>query len=1000
MLKIEQGESSDTLIQEIFRTAHSMKGTSGAFGLTKIQKISHALENLFGVVRSKRFVMDKISFDVCYEGLDLINKLMDMELAGAETPAMVEVDFGKRIEEILSGNSQPTTPVVVQSTVPNRPLMPPVNQPAPSTVPNRPSMPPVNQPAPSAVPNRPSMPPNLAPPINSSPSNGVPGRPPMPPTTSQPAMGVGVGLAHGPMLTKDLHRELLDSFRSELDDYLEALNNKLLKLEQNTSDESLLREIFRKAHSMKGAAGALGLTKIQNMSHNLETLFGEVRGGNFTLDRQAFDLCYEGLDIINKLMNMVLAGTEARTTLDEEFIEKINNLLQKNLEGLSDVAILALTKPSTTEPTVQSPQQIASPPAQTLPVNSQSLQKAEPAKINKSNEQPNLPVAADKASVPALNQPAAIQATNTQPKTEFIRIPLVKIDHLMSDVGELIITRSRYEQRVKELEGINTELFLVLKEMLRVRPVRRKIGKIEGVNAPHIEKLFSNLEFCETKLKSINSLLQNHTEDFSNDDLHLELIVSSIQREVQGLRMLPIETLFEPLRRRVRDISRQQDKSVTLELLGGETELDRQLIEAMRDPLVHLITNSIDHGLETPDQRKETGKNPMGKLKLSAGQRGNQIIIEISDDGRGIDFEKVKQKAISGGLFTERELMSFTEDEIVGLIFRPGFSTKQAVTEFSGRGVGLDVVKVNVEKLQGQIEINTGKGKGSTFRITLPLTLSTQRVLLIRVAGQLFALPVNAIDRLMSISVEDVFTIGARMAISIEGKPISLIHLNSLLNIAEGELEAKQEHVVMVLAMGSERTAFVVDEALGEQEVVVKALGKPLRKMKNIAGGAILGDGRVMLLLNPSDLLRTGKGISRIDTRFSNSHQEKSKIKHKILVIDDSITTRTLEKNILEMAGFEVLLAKDGIEGLEMSRTPGCSLVLADIQMPGLNGLELTQEIKRDPKIKHLPVVLISSLDSPDVKTKVAQSGADAFIIKGQFDQNQFLEIVRNMIVV
>ncbi|KAF0249131.1 MAG: two-component system chemotaxis family sensor kinase CheA, partial [bacterium] len=234
LLKIEQGESSDTLIQEIFRTAHSMKGTSGAFGLTKIQKISHALENLFGVVRSKRFVMDKISFDVCYEGLDLINKLMDMELAGAETPAMVEVDFGKRIEEILSGNSQPTTPVVVQSTVPNRPLMPPVNQPAPSTVPNRPSMPPVNQPAPSAVPNRPSMPPNLAPPINSSPSNGVPGRPPMPPTTSQPAMGVGVGLAHGPMLTKDLHRELLDSFRSELDDYLEALNNKLLKLEQNT----------------------------------------------------------------------------------------------------------------------------------------------------------------------------------------------------------------------------------------------------------------------------------------------------------------------------------------------------------------------------------------------------------------------------------------------------------------------------------------------------------------------------------------------------------------------------------------------------------------------------------------------------------------------------------------------------------------------------------------------------------------------------------------------
>ncbi|MBI4852957.1 MAG: Hpt domain-containing protein, partial [Acidobacteria bacterium] len=1004
---------SDQLIQEIFRTAHSMKGTSGAFGLTKIQKISHALENLFGAVRSKRFVIDKISFDVCYDGLDLINKLMEMELSGMETPAMVEVEFAARIEQLLSETNQPSpTPVVSSSVVSNRPAMPPTQAPTPppsAAVPNRPAMPPTQAPTPppsAAVPNRPAMPPTQAP---TPPSAAVPNRPAMPPTQAptpppsaavpnRPAMPPTKGLAHGPMLTKDLHRELLDSFRSELDEYLEVLNNKLLKLEQNINDETLLREIFRKAHSMKGAAGALGLVKIQDISHNLETLFGEVRGGSFILDRQAFDICYEGLDTINKLMNMVLAGTESKSTLDQEFIQKINNLLQKDLDNSSDPNILALTKPSVAEPVIQTPQKISSPP-QAPPVNSQSLQKTEPTKVAKGNEQASL-VTPEKA-VPAVsnNQAAVAQNQSNQAKTEFIRIPLVKIDHLMSDVGELIITRSRYEQRVKELENINTELFLVLKEMLRVRPIRRKIGKIDGVNAPHMEKLFGNLEFCETKLKSINSLLQNHTEDFSNDDLHLELIVSSIQREVQGLRMLPIETLFEPLRRRVRDISRQQDKSVTLELLGGETELDRQLIEAMRDPLVHLITNSIDHGLEPVDQRKEAGKNPMGKLKLSAGQRGNQIIIEIADDGRGIDFEKVKQKAISVGMFTERELASFTEDEVVALIFKPGFSTKQAVTEFSGRGVGLDVVKVNVEKLQGQIEIQTAKGKGSTFRITLPLTLSTQRVLLIKVAGQLFALPVNAIDRLMSISVEDVFTVGARMAISIEGKPISLIHLNSLLNIADGELEAKQEHVVMVLAMGSERTAFVIDEALGEQEVVVKALGKPLRKMKNIAGGAILGDGSVMLLLNPSDLLRTGKGVSRIDTRFVNTQQEKSKTKYKVLVIDDSITTRTLEKNILEMAGYEVLLAKDGIEGLEMSKTPGCSLVLADIQMPGLSGLELTQEIKRDPKIKHLPVVLISSLDSPEVKTRVAQAGADAFIVKGQFDQSQFLDVVKNMIV-
>lgn len=811
----------------------------------------------------------------------------------------------------------------------------------------------------------------------------------------------------------DLQRELLAAFKSELDEYLQALNSGLLRLEQGESSDQLIQEIFRSAHSMKGTSGAFGLTKIQKVSHALENLFGAVRSKKFVMDKVAFDLCYEGLDSINKLVEMELAGIETPPMVEVHFAQRIEEVLNRSTTPLISITPVVSAPPALTPNPVAPP--IVAPANNYIPneivKTNQNLQKTETATIAKPSEKPQelapieniqLPISnKDKPTVLQTKEPQSIMKDEkgplvSQAKTEFIRIPLVKIDHLMSDVGELIITRSRYEQRVKELEVMNMELLQALKEMLRVRALRRKIGKTIN-KSPELEKIFSNLEFCEGKLKTVTSTLQTHTEDVSNDDLHLELIVSSIQREVQGLRMLPIETLFEPLRRRVRDISRHQDKTVTLELQGGETELDRQLIEAMRDPLVHLITNSIDHGLETPEQRKQVGKPPTGSLRLSAGQRGNQIIIEISDDGRGIDFEKVKQKALSAGLFTERELASFTEDEIVSLIFRAGFSTKAAVTEFSGRGVGLDVVKVNVEKLQGQIEVHTVKGKGSTFKITLPLTLSTQRVLLVKAASQLFALPVNAIDRLMSISVDDVFTVGAKMTIAIEGKPVSLIHLSSLLNVADADLEAKQEHVVMVLAMGSERAAFVVDEALGEQEVVVKALGKPLRKMKNIAGGAILGDGSVMLLLNPSDLLRAAKGSSRIDMKFLKK-EEKTKSRSRILVIDDSITTRTLEKNILEMAGFEVLLAKDGLEGLEMSKSSGCNLVLSDIDMPKLNGIDLTTEIKNDPKLKHLPVVLISSLDTPEIKMKVAQSGADAFIVKGQFDQHQFLQVVRNML--
>ncbi|MEW6730095.1 MAG: hybrid sensor histidine kinase/response regulator [Acidobacteriota bacterium] len=845
------------------------------------------------------------------------------------------------------------------------------------------------------------------------------------------------------LIDDDMQAELLAAFKSELDEYLETLNRDLIKLEQNGMDEAVLQEIFRTAHNMKGTAGVFGLTGIQKIAHSLENLFGAVRRNEYRFDRPAFDLCYEGLDAINRLMEMGLTSTTL-PPLEIEFGEKMEQILKGGtaVEATSAQTIIPVSNESVpleesqaptieqnapTQQDVQTPLEtpISSSNETVKPVNNSALQTSNTGMVKASKNPNTVPAiftgnteqhsTSGETSLLRANDSSEMKAVGNKTletavavKSEFIRIPLNKIDHLMSNVGELIIARSRSEQRFNEIQQINIELAQVLKELQRLRPLRRKLTKsTNGKNAAlpsqhnHPDKGLDNflgtVDLCQNRLKNINNLLQIHTENSANDDLHLELIISSIQGEVQGLRMLPIDTLFEPLRRRARDIARKQEKDVSINFDGGETELDRQLIEAMRDPLVHLITNSIDHGLESTQQRKLMGKPTTGNLSLVAGQRGNQIIIEISDDGGGINITKVKEKAISAGLFNERELEVLSEPELLSIIFRPGFSTKSTVTELSGRGVGLDVVKVSVEKLQGQIEISTKLGVGTTFRITIPLTLSTQRVLLVKSAEQIFALPVNSIERVMNIPTGEIYSIETHLAFSLDGRAISLVSLDSILGISNQNKEAADQTIALILAQGVDRVAFIIDEVLGEQEMVVKPLGKPLRKMPNISGGAILGDGNVVLLLNPADLLRTVRGTPRMAAKLSQRTEQQID-KHKILVVDDSITTRTLEKNILEMAGYEVFLAHDGAEGLALARTVGCHLIISDVEMPHLNGFELTRQIKSDPQLKQLPVVLVSSLDSQKDKAQSAEAGADAYIVKGLFDQKSFLEVVQNML--
>ncbi|MBI3653157.1 MAG: hybrid sensor histidine kinase/response regulator [Acidobacteria bacterium] len=766
-------------------------------------------------------------------------------------------------------------------------------------------------------------------------------------------------------LDDELPLHLLITFKSELEEHLALINRDLIELERTGMQEEVLHEVFRSVHNLKGAASAIGLAMIQKIAHSLEHLFGAARRREYIFSPAAFDLCYEGLDTMSELLEAELRELELPALVDVEFEQRVYQLLESTPGEPVDADS---ESPCITE--------------------NLSLQAPSPVEMMAAS---HLGVK-DDSPLPTTISGEALASS----QSDSIRIPIVKIDRLMSDIGELLISKNRYEQRLNELEQIGAEVELALKDWSRLRPLRRKLSK--SVEGKAVQRLLDSLDTHQLRLRNINRLSQLLTKNSANDELHLGLSVAALQQEIQGLRMLPLRTLFDPLRRQARDLARKHDKKVAVEFSGEETELDRQLLEAIRDPLVHLIRNSIDHGLEPPETRQQLGKNPEGTIKLMAEQRGNQIVIEIADDGGGINLDGVKDRARALGLFTEPELKTFTQAELLSLIFRPGFSTRTKATETSGRGMGLDIVKVNIERVRGQIEVTTKEDAGALFRITLPLTLSTLHVLLVKSGSQIVALPVSSIDRAVRINPKDTYTVESRMAISFDSRSISLIALDALLGLEESRQAETANWTVLIVSHSGERAAFIVTEILGEQEMVIQSLGKQLKKVNNIAGGGVLGDGSVILLLNPADLLRTVHGSKNQIAITPPKQEERRSSKRKILVVDDSITTRTLEKNILEIAGYEVILAKDGAEGLALAHTSGCDLVISDIEMPQLNGFELTKRIKSDARLKRLPVILVSSRDSQQDKVQGAEAGADVYMVKSQFEQAHFLELVESMI--
>ena len=568
-------------------------------------------------------------------------------------------------------------------------------------------------------------------------------------------------------------------------------------------------------------------------------------------------------------------------------------------------------------------------------------------------------------------------------RIETVRVETRKLDDLLTQVGELSVIQGRAQHRLALMEEL-------LEQWVALERGRR--NRNAGPAARHGTESESPGHF--------GGLLKKARDALFDDSARLESTVNLLADQVRGIRLLPLSTVFTLFPRMVRDLVREQGKEAELTLEGGDITVDKRILEEMKDPLMHLIRNAIDHGIEPPAERERLGKERGGTVRLRAVRENTNLRLEVQDDGRGLDPAVIRQEAKKRGLHDEATLAAMTPAQLQQLIFMAGFSTSTYVTELSGRGVGLDVVRVNVERLKGTIRLEAPVGQGMTVQLRLPLSLATTRLLLASAGSRLYGLPVEFVHTSRRVREEEIFTLEGRLAVLLDGQPVIAARLADLLELPAGERVATPPDTLacIVLQTGDDQLGLLVDDLLAEEEVVPKPLGAPLKRVRNVSALAVLGNGEICAVLNPADLLRsahkTGAGI-----RSAELEMRSEAAKAAVLLVEDSALIRAMEKRILEDGGYDVVTAVDGVDALNALGRRPFAAVVSDIVMPNMDGLALTVHIRAEPRYKELPVILVTTLASDEDKRRGLDAGANAYIPKPSFDQRVLLDTLKRLIV-
>jgi len=790
--------------------------------------------------------------------------------------------------------------------------------------------------------------------------------------------------------------EILEFFQPEAEEHLQVVSDCLISLEGNNNPEEI-NKLFRAIHTIKGSAAQVGLKRLGGIAHRVEDLIGRLREGEIEPSPAVVDLCLESVDLLKKTLHRQWADeTEMRTGVDSL---------------LGRIAEFAPLEPEEGE--------------------------AQPAAVE-ATQQPGEPaekMAASQAMAPAKKLVKQIAAASA---AKSVRIALARLDRMMNTVGELVINRTRMVGRVGELEKLVDTLsfskerlqgkvaeFQEKYEFNRISPNRNatpwnpesapKFLSSAAVGETSFWSEFSELEM--DRYDDVNILSRSMAEisaDVNEVLSQLEAFIGRVegdideftklahhlQDEITAARMVPIGTLYSRLSRAVRDAAKSTNKDVELELTGSETELDNNIIQQISDPLVHLVRNAVAHGIEHSNDRAATGKPATGKIMLRAYHRGNHIYIEVEDDGRGIDYQRVKQSAIERGLVSVETADRLTERDMREMLFHPGFSTAPTKSELAGRGVGLDVVRANLNALNGEIEIQSVTGQGTKFTLKVPLTLIISPALFVRCGSTNFALPLAVVEEIRRLRADEIEDVGGKLLTKVRDVVTEVIRLDTYLGLPP--LEPVNGFFRMVVAnAGNHQIGLVVEEVLGKDEIVIKNLGEYLRRVKLFPGTTIAPDGSLILLIDlnrmvavePADHrpLQASASAARIFAPGSaavargtipSEAIDRVEQERVIVVADDSISVRKFVGRMLEKNGYRVKLAADGLEAAELVSQHGCHLIITDLEMPRMTGYELMVQMRQSPSTRRIPVMVVTSRAGAKHRDRAMKEGASAFLTK------------------
>ena len=988
LLRLEKDPADQSTLENVFRAAHSLKGASRMLEVHTVEAIGHRFEDLLGLAKRGQLALDTETVDRLYRGLDGIRAFVDEAVTG--TPSNLELaSVLQELEESATDEKPDVSDHVVRPAEIGSDVAA-AESPISNAV--------ADEKETAAEPSQDNAP-----------------APESTPPTPQHESSSEIPDANEAVVIAD--PELRELFQIESQEHLQTLEDGLLLLEKEPTDTATLHTVFRSAHSLKGASRMLGAAKVEAVANRFEDVLGMARRGTIELSTDAVDRLYQALDVIREYCDECVSGAPsgsqlidvlerlnvgeltptASESVHEEKIEQVSTPDDtvsdfKTETGDRDSTTGGQNQPSTGQPIEPEVIDIQSRPVPTAMMRDLELPTPAPQTREVSTVAPQ-----------QLKKVAPAGRTPAEYRIDTIRVQSQKLDALMTQTGELTVTRGHIAHRVAQVERIVAAWEEWNRDSYTVRSLVSNPGDLTGASG---DQLVGYLQRDRSRMEQIGNLIRQLETAVKNDDARIDLLASQLEESIREIRLLPLSTVFNLFPRLVRDLSRSLGKEIELQIQGGETSADKRILEEIKDPLTHIIRNAIDHGIELPDDRERTGKSRCATVLLRGYQSGANVTIEIRDDGCGIDLDAVRQTALRRNVVGPSELAEMTDMQIRQLIFAPGFSTKQMVTDVSGRGVGLDVVWSNVEALRGNIEVDSTPDEGTAFRLIFPLTLSTRRVLIVEVDRYKYAIPVEFVQTTRLVSRDNIFSMEGRSTIVVEEQPLVVADLSNLLEI-QTDVESRQrppsgnthgrtaELPCLILNIDSDRMGLFVDAVVDEQEVVLKSHGAVLRRVRNVSGSTILDDGDVCVVLNPHDLIRsvrvmaTGGGLKSLAVDDAR--------RKRILLAEDSIVTRTQEKRILESAGFDVVTAVDGQDAWSKLGTDEFDAIVSDVEMPNLTGLDLAERVRQHEQFKNLPIILVTSLSSDEDRQRGLDVGANAYLTKPGFDQRDFLDTVKRL---